>query len=138
MKHYEFINAKLPHLRTQLTEKEWERLLDLAEKKGWEREPDRDYFREGVIDDADGADMAAAVRKGLHEDVPAKLASPPEEELLPPNTLDSLRYRPGDVERNPFLYFSGHHRRKLIDFVNVASSFGDLLVQPLPEPDTER
>ena len=65
MRYYEFINKRTPRRKTQLSEREWEMLLALAEEKGWKRESGKYYLRKGVMGDADAAYMAAAVKEGL-------------------------------------------------------------------------
>ena len=116
----------------QLSSREWEMLRALAVRYGWEPEPGRDYTREGTIGDAEAAAMAAAVKTALR-DVPIHYAARAEEELPPPNTLERLRYRPGAEEEDPLGYFSGHNRTKLLNFINAALNFDDLIIRALPE-----
>ena len=117
----------------QLSYREWEMLRALAVRYGWESEPGRNYAREGTIGDAEAAAMAAAVKTALR-DVPIHYATRAEEELPPPNTLERLRYRPGEEEEDPLGYFSGHNRTKLLNFTNAALNFDDLIIRALPEP----
>ncbi len=132
MKYYEFINPTRGY-SMQLSSREWEMLLALAVRYGWEPEPGRNYAREGTIGDAEAAAMATAVKTALR-DVPTRYAARAEEELPPPNTLERLRYRPGDEEEDPLGYFSGHNRTKLLNFINAALNFDDLIIRALPEP----
>jgi hypothetical protein len=114
----------------QLTAREWGLLQTLAKRYGWQPYPGSGYDREGVIGDAEAAEMATAVKQAL-QDVPPFYAAAEDEDLPPPRTLERLRYRPGDEEEDPLAYFSGHQRVKLINFINVASTFGDLIIRPL-------
>ena len=117
----------------QLSYREWEMLRALALRYGWEPEPGRNYAREGTIGDAEAAAMAAAVKTALR-DVPIHYATRAEEKLPPPNTLERLRYRPGEEEEDPLGYFSGHNRTKLLNFTNAALNFDDVIIRALPEP----
>jgi hypothetical protein len=131
MRYYELINPTRGY-STQLSAREWEMLRALAVRYGWEPEPGRNYAREGTIGDADAAAMATAVKQALR-DVPIFYAAA-KKELLPPNTLERLRYRPGDEEEDPLGYFSGHNRTKLLNFINAALYFDNLIIRALPEP----
>lgn len=134
MDNYELINATSGQ-RLRLSSREWEMLLNLAERNDWKPVERRDYFQ-GKVPEVEAFTMAAAIKRAM-PDVPTFYASPPEEELPPRRTLERLRYRPGDKEGDPLAYFSQRGRTKLIDFANIASSGGGFIIHPLPDASTE-
>ena len=135
MDYYELTNPTQGY-STHLSAREWELLLALAERYGWQPEPGKNYAQEGTIGDAEAAEMATAVKNALR-DVPVFYAAAEEQKLPPQKTLERLRYRPGDTEEDPLGYFSGHNRTKLINFINAASNFDDLIIRPLRKPGDE-
>ena len=134
MDNYELINATSGQ-RLRLSGREWEMLLNLAERNDWKPVERRDYFQ-GKVPEVEAFTMAAAIKRAM-PDVPAFYASPPEAELPPRRMLERLRYRPGDKEGDPLAYFSQRGRTKLIDFANIASSDGGFIIHPLPDASTE-
>ena len=103
-----------------LLHREWELLLVLAQRYGWDPERgniDR-YAEGGRVSREDAASMAAAIRRAL-PDVPVFLADGlTEEERRTPQPLTEFRARPGNEQGDPLAYFSGRGRVTLTSFVH--------------------
>jgi hypothetical protein len=128
---YELTNDSGGEMR--LLPREWQMLLILAKLKEWE--PERGdighYAQGGVVSGTDAAGIAAAVERAL-PDVPAFYADGlTEAERVRPQILGELRQRPGDEEGDPFAYWSGRGRNRLLLFVREMAS-GPFRVQPMP------
>ena len=104
-----------------LLHREWEMLLVLAQRYGWDPERgniDR-YAEGGRVSREDAASMAAAIERAL-PDVPTFVADGlTEEQRRKPQPLTELRARrPGNEQGDPLAYFSGRGRVALTRFVH--------------------
>ena len=104
-----------------LLHREWEMLLVLAQRNGWDPERaniDR-YTVGGRVSREDAASMAAAIERAL-PDVPTFVADGlTEEQRRKPQPLTELRARrPGNEQGDPLAYFSGGQRLVLTNFIN--------------------
>ncbi len=118
----------------RLLPREWQMLLIFAKRKEWEPERgDIGHYAQGgvVVSGTDAAGIAAAVERAL-PDVPAFYADGlTEAERVRLQVLGELRQRPGDEEGDPFAYWSGRGRNRLLLFVREMAS-GPFRVQPMP------
>ena len=107
--------------RMSLLHREWEMLLVLAQRNGWDPERgaiDR-YAEGGWVSREDAASMAAAIERAL-PDVPTFVADGlTEEQRRKPRPLTEFRARTGNEQGDPLAYFSGRARATLARFVHL-------------------
>ncbi|MCA1716232.1 MAG: hypothetical protein LC781_04990 [Actinobacteria bacterium] len=112
----------------RMLHREWELLLDLAERYGWRPAKGRDYARGGRFFHMDAVGMSAALARAL-PDIPLfYIDGLTEEERSRAAPLRELEASPGYEQGDPLVYFSGPGRVTLEHFIRIAS--GPFEVRP--------
>ncbi len=113
----------------QLLHREWELLLELAVRYGWQSARGENirgggYGRGGRIDEIDARNMAGALRRAI-ADIPGSYASyaeePTKEEQLRSTPPRDSSPRAGREEGEALAYFSSDNLNTLRQFINLAS-----------------
>ncbi len=112
----------------RMLHREWELLLDLAERYGWRRAKGRDYARGGKFFHMDAVGMSAALARALPDIPLVYINGLTEEERSRAAPLRELEASPGYEQGDPLVYFSGPGRVTLEHFIRIAS--GPFEVRP--------
>jgi hypothetical protein len=105
----------------RLLHREWEVVLDLAERYGWRPARGRDYARGGRFGEMEALRMAAALLRALPDIPDSHVHGSLNERRSLPTEKQALRHRKGEEKSNPLTYFSGSNRATLQQFVKLAS-----------------
>ena len=116
---YEVTSADGAHIR--LLHQEWEVLLDLAERYGWQPARGRDYARGGRFSEKEARRMAAALLRALPDIPSSHVYGALNERRSIPTEPRALRHSVGGEKGEALAYFSGSNRATLQQFVKLAS-----------------